>query len=65
MKPRPAKTDLIRIRVDPLLHRDLTWAASVSGLDLSNWLRSLALREVERLKAAHNRKTRLAKVAPR
>jgi len=65
MKPRPVKTELIRIRVDPVLHRELVSAANAAGLDLSNWLRTVALREVERLRAVQNRKTRLAKAVNR
>jgi uncharacterized protein (DUF1778 family) len=47
-KPRhrkPDSTPTIRVRVSVEQRRVLTEAAEVAGLDLSSWVRSVALRE--------------------
>lgn len=52
-----ARKDItVKIRVNPLQLTDLKWAAKKAGLDLSGWLRSLALKEAERLKQGRPRR---------
>jgi uncharacterized protein (DUF1778 family) len=52
MKRRKPKTqqknEMIRLRVTEDQKRTLTQAAHAAGLELSGWLRSLALREANR-----------------
>lgn len=45
------KEESVRIRVTAQQKRILEEAAQRAGLDVSSWLRSLGLREVEKLKA--------------
>ncbi len=51
MADHARKDVTVKIRVNPLQLVDLKWAAKKAGLDLSGWLRSLALKEVDRIKS--------------
>ena len=43
------KRILVQIRVSPIQKRILVDAAAVAGLELSSWLRALAIKEAHRL----------------
>jgi len=47
---QPRKDTVIKIRVDPTQKADFDWAARRLGVQLSTWLRQLALGEVRRVK---------------
>ncbi|NIR28728.1 MAG: hypothetical protein GWN84_05310 [Gammaproteobacteria bacterium] len=44
----PTKTELVRFRVDPVNKRDLLRAARLEDMDLSTWLRRIAIAEARK-----------------
>jgi hypothetical protein len=48
---QPRKDSVLKIRVDPTQRADFEWAARREGIQMSTWLRQLAMGEVRRLKA--------------
>ena len=62
---QPRKDMVIKIRVDPTQNADFHWASRRLGVQLSTWLRQLALAEVRRLKTNMARAAQQTKAVKR